>query len=237
MTAQVEARPYAWPMDGAFNPRTTALVIIDMQKDFCSPGGYLSSQGYSLAPILSLIPRLTHLLATFRTHSFPIYHTREGHRPDLSTLSPREASRSKLTSGLGIGDPGPLGRLLIRGEVGHDIIPELYPLPSEPIVDKPGRSAFAHTDFELMLRIKGIKNLVVCGVTTDVCVGSTVREGNDRGFDCVVVGDACAASEGFLHDAALESVVAEGGIFGAVATMESILKALGEEMPEHLKEK
>jgi nicotinamidase-related amidase len=229
-------------MDGAFNPRTTALVIIDMQKDcefdiifddfeleiylvtfqhlhslcftlthplppvttpklthpVCSPGGYLSTQGYSLTPILTIIPRLTHLLTTFRAHSFPIYHTREGHRPDLSTLSLREASRSKLTSGLGIGDAGPLGRLLIRGEAGHDIIPELYPLPSEPIVDKPGRSAFAHTDFELMLRIKGIKNLVVCGVTTDVCVGSTVREANDRGFDCVVVEDGCAASEGFL---------------------------------------
>lgn len=152
---------------------------------------------------------------------------RAGHRPDLSTLSSRELFRSRNNaSGLGIGDPGPLGRLLIRGERGHDTIPELYPLPNEPVIDKPGRGAFAHTDFELLLRLRGIKNLVIAGVTTDVCVSSTMREANDRGFDCVLLHNGSAASEDSLHRAACDMVITEGGIFGAVATVEDVLKAL-----------
>jgi nicotinamidase-related amidase len=175
-----------------------------------------------------MIPRLQSLLAAFREKRFPIYHTREGHRPDLSTLSSRELYRSKNnSSGLGIGDTGPLGRLLVRGEAGHDIIPELYPLSHENVIDKPGRSAFQHTDFTLMLNIKGIRNLVICGVTTDVCVTSTMRDANDNGFDCLLVEDATAASEEELHKAAVKMVKTEGGIFGAVSSTEKILAALG----------
>ncbi|KAE8447905.1 hypothetical protein EG329_009977 [Mollisiaceae sp. DMI_Dod_QoI] len=227
MDASIEAQPYRWPHDGTFDPATTALVIIDMQKDFCSLDGYLVHQGYDLTPVQSIIPTLQNLLIAFRSHGFTIYHTREGHRPDLSTLSSRELLRSRNnSSGLGIGDRGPLGRLLVRGEAGHDIIPELYPIVGENIIDKPGRSAFQHTDFQLMLNIKGIKNLILCGVTTDVCVHSTMREANDNGFDCLLVEDATAASEQHLHDGAVESVKSEGGIFGAVTTADKILTAL-----------
>jgi len=139
-------------------------------------------------------------------------------------LSSRERTRSKDNpSGLGIGDSGPLGRLLVRGELGHDIVSELYPRANEPVIDKPGRSAFAHTDFELLLRIRGIKNLVICGVTTDVCVSSTMREANDRAFDCVLVEDCTVASEESLRIGALESVKAEGGIFGATTKLDDLL--------------
>lgn len=141
----------------------------------------MTHQGYDISATRAIIPRLQFLLSVFRQNGFPIYHTREGHRPDLSTLSPREAARSRNNdSGFGIGDLGPLGRLLIRGEAGHAIIPELEPLENEQIIDKPGRSAFQHTEFKLMLNIKGIKNLIICGVTTDVCVASTMREANDN---------------------------------------------------------
>jgi len=228
MEPKISANPYDWPSDGILDPKTTALVIIDMQMDFCAPEGYLVYQGYDIDPVRAVIPRLQHLLGVFRAHGFPIYYTREGHRPDLSTLSIRELNRSRNNeSGLGIGDPGPLGRLLVRDEKGHDIIPELYPLPNENIIDKPGRSAFQHTDFGLLLNLKGIKNLIICGVTTDVCVSSTMREANDNGFDCLIVEDATAASEQKLHDAAIASVKAEGGIFGAVTTSDKILGAVG----------
>jgi nicotinamidase-related amidase len=198
-----------------------------LTNSVCSPEGYLQCQGYDISPVRAIIPRLQSLLAAFRERGFPIYHTREGHRPDLSTLSSRELARSKNNdSGLGIGDKGPLGRLLIRGEGGHDIIPELYPLSNENVIDKPGRSAFQHTEFKLMLNIKGIKNLVLCGVTTDVCVTTTMRDANDNNFDCVLVEDAAAASEAELHKAAVEMVKTEGGIFGAVSSTEKILTAL-----------
>jgi nicotinamidase-related amidase len=150
-----------------------------MQMDFCAPGGYLEALGISIEPTRAVIPRIQSLLGAFRSAGYRVYHTREGHRPDLSTLSGRELLRSRNNpSGKGIGDEGPLGRLLVRGEKGHDIIPELAPLPSEPIIDKPGRSAFQHTDFKLLLDNAGIRNLVICGVTTDVCVSSTMRDGS-----------------------------------------------------------
>lgn len=150
-----------------------------------------------------------------------------GHRPDLSTLSSRERYRSKNNAtGLGIGSQGPLGRLLVRGEPGHDIVPELYPLEGEPVIDKPGRGAFAHTDFELLLRIKGIKNLVIGGVTTDVCVSTTIREANDRGFDCLLLEDGAAATEPNLHLGACESIKGEGGIFGAVAKLDDVIESV-----------
>ncbi|KAF4278796.1 hypothetical protein CNMCM8057_008532 [Aspergillus fumigatus] len=224
---QIPAVPYDWPHDATLTPYTTALVIIDMQKDFCSPGGYMEYQGYDISAAQSLIPKLQQVLNTFRTAGFPVYHTREGHRPDLSTLSNREAFRSRNNaSGMGIGSQGPLGRLLVRGEVGHDIVDELYPLPEEPVIDKPGKSAFSYTDFELLLRNKGIKNLVIAGVTTDVCVSTTMREANDKGFDCVILEDCTAAGEPSLHVSTLESVKMEGGIFGAVAKADDVIHAV-----------
>ncbi|KAJ9645800.1 hypothetical protein H2199_002840 [Coniosporium tulheliwenetii] len=201
------ARPYAWPHDASFSQETTALVIIDMQRDFCSPGGYLTSQGYSITATRAIIPPLRRLLAAFRAAGYQTYHTREGHRPDLSTLSSREAFRSRNNA----------------SGIGHDTIPELYPLPGEPVIDKPGRGAFAHTEFELLLRVKGIRNLVVCGVTTDVCVSSTMREANDRGFDCLLLEDGCAAAEEGLHDATVKSVQMEGGIFGSVGRVDDVI--------------
>jgi nicotinamidase-related amidase len=173
----IEAEPYKWPHDASFSPSTSALVVIDMQVDFCSPGGYLDCQGIPIEPTRAVIPKIQSLLTAFRRAGFPVYHTREGHRPDLSTLSSRELLRSRNNPiGMGIGDHGPLGRLLVRGEKGHEIIPELAPLASEPVIDKPGRSAFQHTDFKLLLDNRSIKNLVICGVTTDVCVTSTMRD-------------------------------------------------------------
>lgn len=190
-----------------------------------------------------LIPRLQRLLHAFRSAGFPVYHTREGmadpfsgdsfnlfivgHRPDLSTLSSRASFRSRNNpAGLGIGSQGPMGRLLIRGEAGHDTIPELYPILGEPVIDKPGAGAFAHTDFELLLRNKGIKNLILAGVTTDVCVSTTMREANDRGFDCLLLEDGTAASEPSLHFSTCESVKMEGGIFGATAKVEDVAQAV-----------
>lgn len=197
----------------------------------CSPGGYAAHQGIPIEPVLSIIPRIQALLAAFRQAGYQVYHTREGHRPDLSTLSHRELMRSRNNpSRLGIGDLGPLGRLLVRGEPGHDIIPELAPLDKEPVIDKPGRSAFLHTDLKLLLDVRGIRNLVICGVTTDVCVSSTMRDANDLGFDCILVSDACAAATQRLHDSFLESVKMEGGIFGAVAETENVLTAVQAEI-------
>ncbi|KAH0544522.1 hypothetical protein FGG08_001294 [Glutinoglossum americanum] len=220
----------------------------------CSPGGYLDYQGFDISPAQGLVPRLQKLLWAFRDGGFQVYHTREGlqpmsdhsifhaltlrmivspgHRPDLSTLSTRELFRSSNNaSGIGIGSTGPLGRLLVRGELGHDIIPELYPLEREPVIDKPGKGAFAHTDFDLLLRIRGIRNLVLAGVTTDVCVSTTMREANDRGYDCLLVKNGTAAVEEVLHAAVCEGVRMEGGIFGVTASVEDVLKTLREEKP------
>jgi len=232
LVSQVGARPYAWPHDAPMSNQNTAFVIIDMQKDFCAPGGYLEFQGFDISSTRAIIPNIQSLLQAFRELGFQIYHTREGHRPDLSTLSRREHFRSRNNpSGLGMGDAGPMGRLLVRGELGHDIIPELYPRDSEPVIDKPGRSAFQHTDFKLLLDIRGIKNLVICGVTTDVCVSSTMRDANDMGFDCLMVEDATASGDRALHEAAIAMISPEGGIFGAVASSAKILKALGRAEP------
>ncbi|KAK3117953.1 hypothetical protein LTR53_000105 [Teratosphaeriaceae sp. CCFEE 6253] len=198
-----------------------------MQRDFCEEGGYLAHQGYDISPARSIIPKVQSLLNSCRSAGLSIYHTREGHRPDLASLSSREFFRSRNNaSGLGIGDQGPLGRLLVRGEAGHDTIPELYPRDGEPVIDKPGKGAFAHTDFDLLLRVRGIRNLIICGVTTDVCVHTTMREANDRGYDCLLLEDCCAASELRLHDAAVEMVRTEGGIFGATAKSKDVVEAI-----------
>ncbi|KIW99210.1 uncharacterized protein Z519_00873 [Cladophialophora bantiana CBS 173.52] len=224
---QVPADPYSYPHDASLSPETTALVIIDMQRDFCELGGYFDCQGYDVADARAIIPNIQALLSTARKASFPVFFTREGHRPDLSTLSSRERFRSRNNPRrLGIGDRGPLGRFLVRGEPGHDVIPELSPLPNEVIIDKPGRGAFAHTDFEHLLRLRGIRNLILTGVTTDVCVSSTMREANDRGFDCLILEDATAAATLGLRRFALESVKMEGGVFGSVTQSNKIVEAM-----------
>lgn len=222
---QIPARPYAFPHDGSLESRTTALVVVDMQRDFCEHGGYLTeSQGYE--PVRSVVEPVKELILRFRAAQFPIYFTREGHRPDLSTLSSRELHRSRVRTGKGIGDRGSLGRFLVRGEPGHEIIPDCRPRPDELVIDKPGRSAFAHTDLELLLRLRGIRNLILAGVTTDVCVHSTMREANDRGFDVMIVRDATEAGTRELHEAALASVEEEGGIFGCVGILQDVVSAL-----------
>ncbi|KAJ6016181.1 isochorismatase family hydrolase [Penicillium herquei] len=223
---QLQAAPYDWPHDASFSPYTTGLVIVDMQRDFCDAAGYMAFQGHDIAAAQNLIPKIARLLDIFRRAQFPVYFTREGHRPDLSTLSRREQFRSHNGSQLGIGDQGPLGRLLVRGQPGWNIVDELQPLENEPVIDKPGRGAFAHTDFELILRNKGIKNLVIVGVTTDVCVSTTMREANDRGFDCLILHDGTAAAEQALHTSTIESVKMEGGIFGAVSNVDTVVHAL-----------
>ena len=197
-----------------------------MQRDFLSPGGYLSSQGYSLSRFESLIPRIASLLSTFRRAGFPVVHTREGHDSSLATVSSREAHRSRV-NGAEIGSQGPLGRLLIRGEEGHEIIEELRPAKGELVIDKPGRGAFAHTELDMMLRAKGVKNLVVCGVTADACVSSTVREASDRGFDVLVVEDGVESVSEELKNWSLESVRVEGGLFGVTGCCKEVEEAVG----------
>ncbi|KAH7091400.1 isochorismatase family protein [Paraphoma chrysanthemicola] len=217
--------PYPFPHTSNFSPSTTALIIIDMQRDFLSPGGYLSSQGYSLTRFTDLIPRLQSLLSAFRAAGFPIYHTREGHAPDMPTVSSRELHRSSV-NGARIGSRGPLGRLLIRGEEGHDIVSELKPVEGEVVIDKPGRGAFMHTELDLSLRARGIKNLVVCGVTADACVSSTVREASDRGYDVCMLEDGVESVSEELKKWALESVRVEGGLFGVTCDCKSVHDAV-----------
>jgi nicotinamidase-related amidase len=228
-TTVSSANPYPWPHDSSLSPSTTALLIIDMQRDFLHADGYLSQQTQSDPDILtrlqSIIPKLVSLLSTFRRANFPIYHTREGHEPHMATISSREAHRSGV-NGARIGSQGPLGKLLIRGERGHDIISELCPLPREPIIDKPGRGAFMNTELDAALRGKGIKNLVVCGVTADACVSSTVREASDRGYDVLVVEDGVESVNEQLKRWSLEAIRVEGGLFGVTAECRDIIEVI-----------
>ncbi len=216
----IDADPY----DFEFDPETTALVIIDMQRDFLEPGGFGEALGNDVSLLRRTIEPTKALLAAFRAAGMMVIHTREGHEPELSDLTPAKKRRGRFP--VTIGDAGPMGRILVRGETGHDIIPELYPIDGEPVIDKPGKGAFHATDLEDILRNWGMEKLVVCGVTTEVCVHTTVREANDRGFDCLVVEDCCGSYFPEFQEMGLRMIKAQGGIFGWVASSPAVIAAI-----------
>jgi nicotinamidase-related amidase len=216
----LEAEP--GPID--LRPDLTALVIIDMQRDFLEPGGFGDSLGNDVGLLQNAVPAVATALAAARAAGLLVVHTREGHRPDLADAPPAKVDRGAPARR--IGDPGPMGRILIRGEPGHDIVPELAPAPGEPVIDKPGKGAFYQTDLDLVLRNHGIDTLAVCGVTTEVCVHTTIREANDRGYRCIALSDGCASYFPEFHRVGLEMIKAQGGIFGWVSDSAAFAAAL-----------
>ena len=221
----VDADPYPWPYDGAIDPARTAVVCIDWQADFCGPGGYVDSMGYDLKLTRAGLEPTAAVLAAVRQRGFMVVHTREGHLPDLADCPPNKLWRSKRI-GAGIGDAGPSGRILVRGEPGWDIVPEVYPVDGEVVIDKPGKGSFYATELDLLLRNHGISHLIFTGITTDVCVHTTMREANDRGYECLLLEDCTGATDYGNYLAALQMVKMQGGVFGAVARSEALLATL-----------
>jgi len=218
----VRAEPYEF----VFQPEHVALLIIDMQRDFVDPGGFGEALGNDVSLLRKAIAPTARVLDAARKAGILVIHTREGHRPDLTDLAPAKKARGRLKNG--IGDPGPMGRILVQGEYGHDIIDDLKPGAGEPVVDKPGKGAFYATDLDTILRTRDIRQLIVCGVTTEVCVNTTVREANDRGYDCLVLADCVASYFPEFQRVALEMIKAQGGIFGWVGNSADVLPALTE---------
>jgi biuret amidohydrolase len=221
----VTAEPYTWPFDGTFEADRTALLLIDWQFDFCGRGGYVDTMGYDLSLTRGGLDPTARVLAAARSAGMHVIHTREGHHPDLWDCPPNKLWRSRAI-GAGIGDSGPCGRILVRGEPGWEIVPEVAPAPGELVIDKPGKGAFYATELDLALRNRGVTHLVFTGITTDVCVHTTMREANDRGYECLLLEDCTGATDRGNYLAALEMVKMQGGVFGAVAPSSALLAAI-----------